>query len=321
MAVFFSSPFFFNPQKSRIHGLFSWVVSRQCTKRVDHFYPGDSGHFSQTWIPFVHKIPALFHYLLLVTKCFQQFFSWGCRMREPKAESGLHNFGPGNTETCFSWPWTRPKFSIQLLFQVWSMQRLVSVFHIMSVRVVRSICLRRHFTAWYGGVTSRQHISQGCPLSSFLFSIILALLIEYANAALLSRKDLARVSDRNLLCPKAAHGRHKRGKKGQLTVHEKKLSPKCRSSGSNATIDKPWDQCLRIASISRNQRPFPQTFIPEALPFCSNSGEPIIHAPSLFNALHVKFSILIVDQKNANFVYTRHKLNPAVPCTQVVGWR
>ena len=55
-------------------------------------------------------------------------------MREPKAESGLHNFGPGNTETCFSWPWTRPKFSIQLLFQVWSMQRLVSVFHIMSVR-------------------------------------------------------------------------------------------------------------------------------------------------------------------------------------------
>lgn len=202
MAVFFSSPFFFNPQKSRIHGLFSWVVSRQCTKRVDHFYPGDSGHFSQTWIPFVHKIPALFHYLLLVTKCFQQFFSWGCRMREPKAESGLHNFGPGNTETCFSWPWTRPKFSIQLLFQVWSMQRLVSVFHIMSVRVVRSICLRRHFTAWYGGVTSRQHISQGCPLSSFLFSIILALLIEYANAALLSRKDLARVSDRNLYARK-----------------------------------------------------------------------------------------------------------------------
>ena len=83
---FFLLSVFFKPQKSRIHGLFYWVVPRQCTKRVDHFYPGDSGHFAKTWIPFVHKIPGLFHCLLLVRKDFQQFCS---RLQDAGAEGRI----------------------------------------------------------------------------------------------------------------------------------------------------------------------------------------------------------------------------------------
>ena len=38
--IFF--PLLFQPQKSRILGLFDWAVSRHWTKRVGHFYPGGS---------------------------------------------------------------------------------------------------------------------------------------------------------------------------------------------------------------------------------------------------------------------------------------
>ena len=91
--------------------------------------------------------------------------------------------GPGNTETCFSWPWTRPKFSMQLVFQVWW-------------------CVVFNFVG-----TSRPDIEASLLASTFpkvvlyplfCFRLFLALFIEDANAALLSTKDLNRVTDANL---------------------------------------------------------------------------------------------------------------------------
>ena len=89
-------------------------------------------------------------------------------MQVPKTESGLHNLvfvlvaavgmhsslqggrwkmhGPEKTETCFSWLWTGPKFSIQLFQQVLSMQCRVSVFHIISVRW--SVAFTMEGTLW-----------------------------------------------------------------------------------------------------------------------------------------------------------------------------
>ena len=63
--------------------------------------------------------------------------------------------------------------------------------------VVRGIYNGKHHMVRDGDVTSHQHlqcfgISQGCPLSPFLFSIVLTLLIQDAEAAILSRKDPAR---------------------------------------------------------------------------------------------------------------------------------
>ena len=51
-----------------------------------------------------------------------------------------------------------------------------------------------------GGATSHQHpqcfsISQGCPLSPFLFSIVMTMLIQDAKATFLSRRDPARTGE------------------------------------------------------------------------------------------------------------------------------
>jgi len=45
---FLFSSLLFEPQKSRILGLFYWAVSRHWTKRVGHFYPGGSGIWFKT---------------------------------------------------------------------------------------------------------------------------------------------------------------------------------------------------------------------------------------------------------------------------------
>ena len=70
--------------------------------------------------------------------------------------------------------------------------------------VVRGIYNGGHFMVRDGGVTSRQHppcfgISQGCPVSPFLFSITMRLLIQDAKAAFLSRRDPARTGEINEL--------------------------------------------------------------------------------------------------------------------------
>ena len=90
--------------------------------------------------------------------------------------------------------WAKAFDSISLTGLVNAMSRFGIPNHFCSV--VRGIYNGRHFVVRDGRATSRQHpqcfgISQGCPLSPFLFSIVMTLLIQDAKAAFLSRRDPA----------------------------------------------------------------------------------------------------------------------------------
>ena len=94
--------------------------------------------------------------------------------------------------------WAKAFDSISPAGLVNAMSRFVIPYHFCSV--VRGIYNGRHFIVRDGGVTSGQHpqcfgISQGCPLSPFLFSIVMTLLIQDAKAAFLSRRDPARTGE------------------------------------------------------------------------------------------------------------------------------
>ena len=110
------------------------------------------------------------------------------------------------------------RFHFSYKFGQCNVQCRVSVFHIISVRW--SVAFTMGGTSWcemetaFGQVgstrrdsTSRQHpecfgISQGCPLSPFLFSIVLTLLIQDAKAAFPSRRDRRsnRINQRIIVC-------------------------------------------------------------------------------------------------------------------------
>ena len=106
--------------------------------------------------------------------------------------------GPGKTETCFSWP-CKAFDSISPAGWVNAMSRFGIPYHFFSV--VRGIYNGRYLMVRDGGVTFRQHlqcfgISHGCPLSPFLCSIVMTLIIEdVTKAAFLSRRDLARTGE------------------------------------------------------------------------------------------------------------------------------
>ena len=143
-------------------------------------------------------------------------------MQVPKTESGLHNLvfvlvaavrmhsslqggkwkmhGPGKNGNLLllALDWAKAFDSISPAGLVNAMSRFVIPYHFCSV--VRGIYNGRHFIVRDGGVTSGQHpqcfgISQGCPLSPFLFSIVMTLLIQDAKAAFLSRRDPARTGE------------------------------------------------------------------------------------------------------------------------------
>ena len=94
--------------------------------------------------------------------------------------------------------WAKAFDSISPAGLVNAMSRFGIPYHFCSV--VRGIYNGRHLMVRDGGVTSGQHpqcfgISQGCPLSPFLFSIVMTLLIQDAKAAFLSRRDPARTGE------------------------------------------------------------------------------------------------------------------------------
>ena len=68
-ATYCVRPFFFQPQKSLIVGLFDRAISKQWTKRVGHFFPGGSG----TARELAKSKPELVHALtfFLVTRSFK----------------------------------------------------------------------------------------------------------------------------------------------------------------------------------------------------------------------------------------------------------
>ena len=94
--------------------------------------------------------------------------------------------------------WAKVFDSISPAGLVNAMSRFGIPYHFCSV--VRGIYNGRHFMVRDGGVTSRQRpqcfgTSQSCPLSPFLFSIVMTLLIQDAKAAFLSRRDPARTRE------------------------------------------------------------------------------------------------------------------------------
>ena len=94
--------------------------------------------------------------------------------------------------------WAKAFDSISPAGLVNAMSRFGIPYHFCSV--VRSIYNGRHFMVRDGGATSHQHpqcfgISQGCPLSPFLFSIVMTMLIQDAMATFLSRRDPARTGE------------------------------------------------------------------------------------------------------------------------------
>ena len=94
--------------------------------------------------------------------------------------------------------WAKAFDSISPAGLVNAMSRFGIPYHFCSV--VRSIYNGRHFMVRDGGATSHQHpqcfgSSQGCPLSPFLFSIVMTMLIQDAKATFLSRRDPARTGE------------------------------------------------------------------------------------------------------------------------------
>ena len=94
--------------------------------------------------------------------------------------------------------WAKASDSISPAGLVNAMSRFGIPYHFCLV--VRGIYNGRHFMVRDGGATSRQHpqcfgISQGCPLSPFLFSIVMTMLIQDAKAAFLSRRNPARTGE------------------------------------------------------------------------------------------------------------------------------
>ena len=94
--------------------------------------------------------------------------------------------------------WAKAFDSISPAGLVNAMSRFGIPYHFCSV--VRSIYNGRHFMVRDGSATSHQHpqcfgISQGCPLSPFLFSIVMTMPIQDAKATFLSRRDPARTGE------------------------------------------------------------------------------------------------------------------------------